>query len=81
MLKIGVCSKKKIRPFFFANYNRFKHVKVSTTKSHMIQCKQKICTKSVTQAGRHKETLKRVDIYKSARVACAHAMGAVKTGL
>ena len=60
MLKIGVCSKKKIRRFvFFAHYNRFEHVKVSTKKSYMVQCERKICTGSVTQAGtqRHEKGL------------------------
>ena len=33
----------------------------------------------VTQAGRHAETRKRVDIYKSASVACACATGAGHT--
>ena len=81
MLKIGVCSKKKICQFIFlANYNRFKHVKVSTTKSHIVQCERKICAGSVTQAGRHAETRKSVDIYyKSASVACARATGAGQT--
>ena len=80
MLKIGVCRKKKIRQFvFFAHYNRFKHVKVSTTKSHVVQCERKICNGCVTQAGRHAETRKRVDIYKSASVACARARGAGQT--
>ena len=80
MLKIGVRSKKKKRQFvFLAHYKRFKHVKVSTTESHMVQCKQKICTGSLMQAGRHEEKLKRVDIYKSASVACAPATGVGQT--
>ena len=81
MLKIGVCSKKKIRQLvFFIHYNRFKHVKVSRTKYHMVQCEQKICTGSVTQASRHAETRKRVDIYKSASVDCTRATGAGQAG-
>ena len=40
----------------------------------MVQCERKICTGSVTQAGRHAEIRKRVDIYKSASVACARAL-------
>ena len=45
----------------------------------MVQCEQKICTESVTQAGRHAETRKRVDLYKSVSVACARATGAGQT--
>ena len=57
MLRIHVCSKKKIRQFvFFSHYNTFKHVKVSMKKSQMVQCERKICTGSVTQAGRYAET-------------------------
>ena len=64
---------------FFLHYIRFKHVKVSTAKYHMVQYKQKICTVSGTQAGRHEETLKRVDIHKSDSVACGRALGAGQT--
>ena len=45
----------------------------------MVQCERKICTGSVTQAGRHAETRKRVGIYKSVSVACARATGAGQT--
>ena len=36
-------------------------------------------TENVTQAGRHAETRKRVDIYTSASVVCARATGAGQT--
>ena len=45
----------------------------------MVQCERKICTGSMTQAGRHAETRKIVDIYKSASVACARATGVGQT--
>ena len=57
--------------FVFAHYNIFKHIKVGTAKSHMVQCERKICTGSVTQAGIMQKQEKRVDIYKNASVACA----------
>ena len=47
--------------------------------AHMVQCEWQICTGSVTQTGRHAETRKRVDIYKSASVACARATDAGQT--
>ena len=81
MLIICVCSKKKIRQFVFLQTTTDSNTSksVGTTKSHMVQFERKICTGSVTQAGRHAETWKRVDIYKSASVACARATGAGQT--